>query len=127
MMHRQVLIIVLAIALWPLCSKALTRDDFLVRSTQELVNLCSARESDPLYQAAIGFCHGYGIGAVHYYQATTGGAGKGGCVCLPDPPPTRAEGIQMFLAWTKQNPQYLSEPPVESIFRFLGSTFPCQR
>jgi len=35
--------------------------------------------------------------------------------------------IQMFLAWTKQNPQYMSEPPVDSIFRFLESRFPCRR
>jgi hypothetical protein len=99
MMHRQVLIIGLAIALWPLCSKALTRDDFLVRSTQDLVNLCSASESDPLYQAAIGFCHGYGIGAVHYYQATTGGAEQARFVCFPDPPPSRVECLQMLVCW----------------------------
>ena len=55
-MHRKVFIIVLAIALWPLCSESLTREDFLVHSTQDLVKLCSASESDPLYQAAIGFC-----------------------------------------------------------------------
>jgi hypothetical protein len=127
MMHRKVLIIVLAIALWPLSSEALTREDFLVHSTQDLVKLCSASESDPLYQAAIGFCHGYAVGVYHYYQTTTAGAGQKGFVCLPDPQPTRVEAIQMFLAWTKQNPQYMSERPVDSIFRFLQSRFPCQR
>ena len=126
-MHRQVLIVVLAIALWPLGSTALTREDFLVNSTQDLVKLCSASESDPLYQAAIGFCYGYVVGVNHYYQATTTGAGETGFVCFPDPRPTRTEAIQMFLAWTKQNPQYMSELPVESIFRFLASRFPCQR
>ena len=126
-MHRKVFIILLAIALWPLCSEALTREDFLVHSTQDLVKLCSASESDPLYQAAIGFCHGYAVGVYHYYQATTAGAGQRGFVCFPDPPPTRVETIQMFLAWTKQNPQYMSERPVDSIFRFLQSKYPCQR
>ena len=126
-MHRKVFIILLAIALWPLCSEALTREDFLVHSTQDLVKLCSASESDPLYQAAIGFCHGYAVGFYHYYQVDTAGAGQKGFVCFPDPPPTRVETIQMFLAWTKQNPQYMSERPVDSIFRFLQSKYPCQR
>ena len=80
-MHRKVFIIVLAIALWPLCSEALTREDFLVDSTQDLVKLCAASESEPLYQAAIGFCHGYVVGVYHYYQATTVGAGQTGFVC----------------------------------------------
>ena len=126
-MHRQVFIVVLAIALWPLGSAALPREDFLVQSTQDLVKLCSASESDPLYQAAIGFCHGFMVGVYHYYQATTGGAGQKGFVCVPDPPPTRVEVIQMFVAWTKQNPQYMSERPVDSIFRLLQEKFPCQR
>ena len=126
-MHRQVFIILLAIALWPLCSEALTREDFLVHSTQDLVKLCSASESDSLYQAAIGFCYGYAVGVYHYYQVDTAGAGQRGFVCFPDPPPTRVETIQMFLAWTNQNPQYMSERPVYSIFRFLQSKFPCQR
>jgi Rap1a immunity proteins len=126
MMHQKVLIIVLAIALWPLGSEALTREDFLVHSTQDLVKLCSASESDPLYQAAIGFCHGYVVGVNHYYHATLG-PGKKGFVCLPEPPPTRVEALQMFVAWTKQNPQYMSERPVDTIFRFLQARFPCQR
>jgi Rap1a immunity proteins len=126
-MHRKVLLIMLAIALWPLCSEALTRDDFLVRSTQDLVKLCSASESEPLYQAGIGFCHGYAVGVNHYYQATIGSTGQKGFVCFPDPPPTRVETIQMFVAWAKQNPQYMSERPVDSIFRFLAEKFPCPR
>ena len=46
-MHRQVFIILLAIALCPLGSEALTREDFLVHSTQDLVKLCSAPGSAP--------------------------------------------------------------------------------
>jgi hypothetical protein len=126
-MRGKVLAIMLVMALWPLCSKALTRDDFLVHTTQDLVKLCTASETDPLYQAAIGFCHGYAVGVNHYYHATMGSAGQRGFVCLPDPPPTRAESIQMFVEWAKQNPQYMNERPVDSIFRFLESKYPCRR
>ena len=43
-MRGKVLAILLTMALWPLCSEALTRDDFLVRTTQELIKLCTASD-----------------------------------------------------------------------------------
>jgi hypothetical protein len=125
-MRWKVLVPVLAMMMWPLYSEALTRDDFLVRTTQDLVKLCTANETDPMYNAATGFCHGYGVGAYHYYQASTD-PGQGGFVCFPDPPPTRVEVLQMFLAWTKENPQSMNELAVNSLFRFLASKFPCRR
>ena len=115
----------LAMTMWPLCSEALTRDDFLVRTTQDLVKLCTASENEPLYQAGIGFCHGYAVGAYHYHQAT-GGEQKG-FICFSEPPPTREQAIKMFLDWTKDNPQSMNERPADSLFRFLEAKFPCRR
>jgi len=43
-MRGKVLAIVLAMALWLLCSKARTRDYLLVRTTQDLVELCPASD-----------------------------------------------------------------------------------
>jgi hypothetical protein len=126
-MRWKGLLIGLSMALWPLCSEALTRDDFLVRTTQDLIKLCTAGESEPLHQAALGFCHGYTVGAYHYYQAITPDAGRAGSFCLPDPQPTRVEAIQMFITWTKDNPQHMNDRPVDSMFRFLGTKFPCRR
>jgi hypothetical protein len=126
-MRWKGLLIGLIIALWPLCSAAITRDDFLVRTTQDLVKLCTASESEPLYQAAIGFCHGYTVGASHYHQAITPDTERTGLFCFPEPRPTRAEAIQMFVTWTKDNPQYMNERPVDTIFRFLAAKFPCRK
>ena len=126
-MRCKALLIVLTIALSPFCAEALTRDDFLVRTTQDLVKLCTVSESDPLYQAAIGFCHGYAVGTYQYYQAVTPDGAQTSFVCFPQPPPTRVESLQMFLAWTKENPQSMDDRPVDSIFRFLGTKFPCRR
>jgi Ssp1 endopeptidase immunity protein Rap1a len=120
-------VIVLTMLLWPFYPAALTRDDFLIRTTQDVITLCTASESEPLYQAAIGFCHGDAAGAYQYYQATTAGAEQATLVCLPEPPPTRAEAIQMFVAWAKAHPQYLNERPVDSLCRFLGTTFACRQ
>jgi hypothetical protein len=127
MMRWKRLVIVLTMLLWPYYSAALTRDDFLIRTTQDLIKLCTASESDSLYQAAIGFCHGFATGAYQYYQANTAGAEQAAFVCLPEPPPTRAEAIQMFVAWAKENPQYLNDRPVDSLFRFLGTKFACRQ
>ena len=72
-MRRLVWVIGLAVCLWPLLSGGATREEFLVRTTQDYVALCSTSPHDPLYAAAIGFCHGYAVGAYHYYQAQTAG------------------------------------------------------
>ena len=40
-------------------SQAATKDNFLARDTQDIIELCSVSPSDPLYTEAIHFCHGY--------------------------------------------------------------------
>jgi Rap1a immunity proteins len=126
-MRRKSLVLALAVTLGPLLSEAVTRDNFLLRNTQDWVELCSVTDKDPLRDAAIGFCHGYGVGAFHYYLAQHAGPESKPFVCLPDPPPSRHEGLQMFLAWARQNPQTMSEPAVESLFKFLTAKWPCKK
>jgi hypothetical protein len=105
---------------------AVTQDDFLVRTTQNLIALCGAAPNDPLREKAIHFCHGYVVGAFHYYKATEASLGPAHIVCLPNPPPSRDEGIQNFVSWTNQNPQYMNEFPVETLFRFAATRWPCR-
>jgi hypothetical protein len=126
-MRRSVCSIVLTISLWPLLAGAVTRDEFLVRTTQDYVGLCSTNPSDPMYAAAMGFCHGYGVGAYHYYLAATAGPEGKPFIYPPEPTPPRAEIVQMFLAWAREHPQYMGERPVDSLFRFLGDKWPCRR
>jgi Rap1a immunity proteins len=126
-MRRFVWVIGIAVCLWPLLSGGVTRDEFLVRTTQDYVGLCSTSPNDPMYAAATGFCHGYGVGAYHYYQAATAGPDAKPFICAPEPTPPRAEIVQMFLAWAREHPEYMGERPVDSLFRFLGEKFPCRR
>ena len=101
-------------------------NDFEAETTQVLVNLCTASTDDPLYHQAINFCHGYLVGAYHYYEAqSTGPKGKK-FVCMPDPMPSRNEAIGMFIEWAKSHPQHWQERPVETEFRFLIETWPCK-
>ncbi len=105
---------------------AVTVEDFQVKTTKNLLNLCNASPDDPLYVAAIHFCEGYLVGAFHYYQASMRGPEGKKLVCFPDPPPTRNEAVKLFLEWAKKHPQYNDEIPVETEFRFLIGTWPCK-
>jgi hypothetical protein len=40
----------------------IAENDFLVRTTGDLVSLCASQPSDPLYTAAQNFCQGYAVG-----------------------------------------------------------------
>jgi len=119
-MRRSVWIIGIAVCLWPLLSGAQTRDEFLVRTTQDYVRACTTSQNDPLYAAAIGFCHGYAVGAYHYYLAETAAPQGKPFICLPEPPPSRNDILTMFIAWAQQHPEYMGERPVDSLFRFLA-------
>jgi hypothetical protein len=52
-MHRRLPVLALAIGLWPMVAGAVTRDDFLARTPQDLIHLCAASPTDPMYKEAI--------------------------------------------------------------------------
>lgn len=106
---------------------ALTEDDFFIKSAQDLVDLCSADPADPLYGEAIHFCHGFASGAWQYHEAQANGPEGVRIVCPPDPPPTRNQAIASFVVWAGAHPQYMVEPAVEALFRFLSEKWPCSK
>ena len=107
---------------------AITAEDFQVRTTGDLVDLCTVSASDPLAQQAIHFCHGYLVGAFHYHLAESAGPeGAKRLVCFPTSTVTRNEAVAMFIDWVKAHPQYLKEFPVETEFRFLTEKWPCKK
>ena len=112
-----------------LAAAAVTDEDFVLSTTRNLVNLCSASADDPRAKEAIQMCEGYMLGAFHFYLATNAGKGDRGdmrLVCMPNPPPSRNETVAMFVEWAKANPQYMNQAPVESEFRFLSAKWPCK-
>jgi hypothetical protein len=111
--------------LLPVIAGAVNEKDFEVQTTENMINLCTASPDDPLYHQAINFCHGYLVGAYHYYEATAKGPAGIQLVCMPDPRPSRNAAIDMFIDWAKAHPQYRGEPPVETEFRFLMEKWPC--
>jgi hypothetical protein len=109
----------------PGAASAVSDEDFKVQATENLLNLCAASPDDLLYDAAINFCHGFMLGAYHYHLAEARGPKGNKLVCPPDPRPSRSEVVKMFVQWTKERPQYWKEEAVETEFRFLIETWPC--
>jgi hypothetical protein len=126
-MRRSMFLLLVAVGLWLLQAEAVTRDDFLMQTTQDLVDVCSVKPGDPNHEGALGFCYGFEAGAFQYYSALAAGSPEEAFVCLPEPPPSRADVMQWFLAWARDNPRYLNERPVDGFFRFLEATWPCRR
>jgi hypothetical protein len=129
MRRNSIRLLVVILFLFPgiVHAGGVTEKDFEVQTTQNLINLCTASPQDPLYHQAINFCHGYLVGAYHYYEAQASGPKGTRLVCPPDPRPSRNAAISMFIEWAKEHPQFMSELPVETEFRFLTEKWPCKR
>jgi hypothetical protein len=128
-MERKVVVLLLvAVFLLPGLARAVVTDeDFLVKTTQNLFNLCTAADDDPRHGKAIHFCHGYLIGAYDYHVSQNSGPDGKLLVCFPDPAPTRNAAIKIFVEWVKVHPQHMNEKPVDTEFRFLVETWPCKK
>jgi hypothetical protein len=120
-------LLIVIVFLLPVVAGAVNEKNFEVQTTEDIISLCTTSPDDPLYHQAINFCHGYLVGAYHYYLATSSGPAGIQLVCTPDPRPSRNETIGMFIDWAKAHPQYWNQPPVESEFRFLMEKWPCKK
>ena len=98
---------------------------FQVRDTADYVKLCTTPQGDEHYTSAIAFCHGFGVGAYHYYSAVTVQANR--FVCPPNPAPTRSEVIAAYVTWVKTRADLMKKPAIDTIFMYLGSTYPCKK
>ena len=96
-----------------------------VKTTSELLALCSVSVDDPSYAAAMGFCLGYIDAALDYHAALTSGARFDPIVC-PDPAVSREEIVTVFLDWSRANPQRVDAGlPVEDVMRAVYEKWPC--
>ena len=120
-------LVLLTLLAAPVMAAGVQKSDFEVKTTQSLINLCTASPEDPLFTHAANFCHGYLVGAFHYYAASVAGENAARFVCLPENRPSRDNIIAMFVKWAQDHPQYMNELPVETEFRFLGEKWPCMQ
>ena len=127
MRRKWMILVLLGAFLIPGWVGAVEEQDFVVDTTADLIELCTAPKTDPLQKEAVNFCVGFLVGAYHYHVAEHSGPKGNRMVCPPDPPPPRVEVGTMFIDWVKKHPEYLNEDAVETWFRFLIETYPCKR
>lgn len=100
--------------------------NFELRTAGELAVLCNTPSSDPGHSEAVGYCRGYIRGALAYHRAITP-ANAPRLFCPPSPMPPDAAMRSQFAVWVNSSPRNAAQAPVEGIFRFLTTTFPCPR
>ncbi len=111
-------------AIIALIPAALTADvKYQVRDTADLVAVCEANPRAPDVNTSLAFCHGFLTGSVHFYHAGVPESSR--FACAPDPAPSRSEVMDAFVKWAKARSQYMSQPAVETLFRYLAETYPC--
>jgi hypothetical protein len=103
------------------------RAAFEARTVADLAALCGASPLAAEYAAAIAFCHGFLQGAGQYHGVVTQpGSGRTPLFCPPDPPPTRAQVAESFVAWARVNPGHAGERAVDGLARWAGGAYPCR-
>ena len=106
---------------------AVTEDDFLMRNTGDLVDLCSATQADPMYTAAVNFCQGFAVGVFRVLQEEDMAKRSRHLFCLPNPPPTRNEGIAAFVQWAKSDASRMAQSAQDGIAAYLVDQYKCPK
>ena len=104
---------------------AVTDDNFLARSTDDIVAVCAAEQSDPLYQAASNFCQGFALGTYQTLREVMAAEPKIRLFCINETSPSRNEAIAAFVSWAHAHPERGAAPPAESFAAYLADRFPC--
>ncbi len=117
-----------ALCLVPALGHAVERVDFDLKTTQDLLDVCTVNGSDSLASEAAYLCVGYFVGAIHYHNSAVGPNMKP-LVCAPKGT-TRNEVIHTFVAWGQANAgnlKLMGEVPVVGAVRALEEKWPCKR
>ena len=106
---------------------AVTEDTFQLRSTSDLVELCTAATADPMMTAAVNFCHGFAVGVFRVLEEENAAHRINKLFCMPNPAPSRSQALADFVQWAKSTPGMMDQRPADGLLGFLAKTYPCPR
>lgn len=106
---------------------AVSDSDFQMRTTADLVDLCSASPTDSMGTAALNFCHGFALGVYRVLEEQNAARRTGKLFCISQPTPSRNEAIADFVQWSKANSEVMEGRPADGIAVYLASKYPCPR
>jgi len=127
-MRRTILAIVVALALWPIHASAVELIVFGLKTTSDLLAVCTTPESDAVHKEAIHYCFGYLEGAVGYHNALSTHKDMKRLTCYPEGT-TREDGVRAFIRWAQahqSDTKLMSEAPVIGLMRSLSAQWPCK-
>ena len=120
---------VAAMALWPSLAQATDTNNFAMKTTQDLFQVCATAQNDPMRAQAIEFCEGFLLGVVLYHDEIVSRTDLKRLICYPQGV-TRDQGIQAFIDWAKTHQadqKFMGDPPVVGAVRGLASKWPCPK
>jgi len=123
-MKHRILALSLALSIFSVHADELTTDDFVLVTTQDLIDVCNAPASSSIYQEARIFCLGYIAAAMDYHDEVAKAPEMGPIACAKTTT-TRQDTLDVFLAWAVKNPQYKNTSPIESLLRAAAEKWPC--
>jgi hypothetical protein len=109
----------------PSAANAATEANFDLKSTGDLVELCSATPDNGVGTAALNFCEGYIHGAVTVEMLNMAPLRGRKLFCLPNPPPARAQAMSDFVNWARAVPERATQSPTDGLFHFFSERYPC--
>ncbi len=105
---------------------AIQTSDFTLLTTDNLYRVCSAPQSDPLFNEARQACYGFVCGAgLFYYEVIK--AGKAKTVVCPGGQIDREAVRVAFVDWAQNNPERMSESPIDGLLRSAAARWPCSK
>ena len=101
-----------------------TIEDLRLGATTDLVDVCAVESTHTDFTTALAFCYGFVEGATHYHRAISGLDDLDNILCIP-PDVTRTQAVAVFIEYSRANPQYGTEAPIDGMFRALVDKWPC--
>lgn len=99
-------------------------EDFRVRDTGSLAQLCGTAETSALYAEARQFCYGYIAGAATVYREMVAAGAMQRAAC-PKTEPTVEEMRAAFTGWVGRNPSARAEDAGDGLLRAISAAYPC--
>jgi hypothetical protein len=127
-MRTSSVVLALGLALAPWTSWAqtdgYTLDDYQLRTSGDLLDICSLDTSDNQYWEARAFCLGYFTGGIQLHDVLAASPDFPRIACA-SPGVTRNDVVAVFVSYAKAHPEYLKEQPMDTVFRAVNDKWPC--
>ena len=127
-MRATIVATVLALALGPSPLSAGELSSFELKTTRDLLQVCTTPADDPTRREAVHYCMGFLEGAVGYHNALSTHRDMKRLTCYPSGT-TREDGARAFIRWAQarqDDQKTMSEAPVIGLMRSLNAQWPCK-